>query len=32
MSLLSECLLYPFKNLFLSAIFLRVTEKHAAFW
>jgi hypothetical protein len=30
MSLLSECLLYPFKNLFLSAIFLRVTQNHPA--
>src|SRR4029453_13799777 len=31
MSVLTECLLYPFKNLSLSAILLRVTEKHAAF-
>ena len=32
MALLPECLLDPFNNLFLSAIFLCVTEKHAAFW
>src|SRR3954449_8455148 len=31
MPLLPECLPYPFKNLFLPAILLRVTEKHAAF-
>ena len=31
MSLLTECLLYPFKNLSLSAILPRVTEKHASF-
>jgi len=32
MPMLPECLLYPLKNLFLSAIFLRVTEKYAPFW
>jgi hypothetical protein len=31
-SLHPECLPYPFKNLSLPAIFLCVTEKHAAFW
>jgi hypothetical protein len=31
MAVLPECLFYPLKNLFLSAILLRVTEKHAAF-
>jgi hypothetical protein len=31
-SFFPECLPYPFKNLFLSAIFLRVTEEHPAFW
>jgi hypothetical protein len=31
MSLLTECLLYPLKNLSLPRIFFRVTEKHATF-
>jgi hypothetical protein len=31
MSLLPECLPYPLKNLSLSAILSRVTEKHPAF-
>ncbi len=31
MSVLPECLLYPLKNLSLSGILLRVTEKHPAF-
>ena len=32
MPMLPERLLDPLKNLSLSAILLRVTEKHAAFW